>query len=471
MRILKVFLLAAAVSAGRNKRGGKGKSVTAHVDPVIAAPVHKPVPVSAGSEAVKPAPVLKLSLGARPPVIRQDPCSAVCIIPGLCGVGGSTCDMDARVCRDLFVTADKVVCSLALSPECPADRPLRCVEAHALFEAKMHPGAMSASAPTGPRDVASPMFARGRRGIENLGNTCYLAAALQMVSHSRHLRAAILAYNPPADMEGLSEMQLQGVLMCLAVKDVLEAQWRSLEAESAIPIDVSDVLAALNEMNEEFEVGKMQDSGEALMMILGTLQDHIGAIAGTLRTGMRSTRTCPSCNGWRVKDENVFSISLPVPEIRDRNVGLHESFATYFNPAPVDAPVECDHGTCVEGVRYPATTTASLAGMPPVLILTLNRFVSEYIPLRGMVSRRINTVINIPPELDMSTLPGGDGTYRLVAIVHHIGASMNVGHYVTDYLHPDDGTYYNANDSRVTPLGGLPRLSSQTAYILMYERV
>jgi ubiquitin C-terminal hydrolase len=261
------------------------------------------------------------------------------------------------------------------------------------------------------------------------------------------------------------------VRLAIAVKLAVEAQWRSIRDESSLPINVTPVLNILTELNEDFRVGKQQDSSEALVMILDLLREAIPELAPVFAATRRATRSCAVCNGGLVKDETLYSMSLPVIDESTRNVGLNEGFRDYLAPQTFGG-VECEGGTCEPGVYYPAVEKSSFSALPPVLMLTLNRFIMSWNPKRMDIEvRRIGSKVKYPEELDMSTFPGGDGMYRLAGVVYHAGGSAQSGHYTAEYLHPDDGTYYKANDEVVTPLAGPPTLESTNAYVLFYQRV
>jgi ubiquitin C-terminal hydrolase len=145
---------------------------------------------------------------------------------------------------------------------------------------------------------------------------------------------------------------------------------------------------------------------------------------------------------------------------------MEECFQAYF-AQEVIPDVEC------EGCRgrHSSTQRVQIARAPEVLLITLKRF--EFVNEPEPHAIRMNGEIDVLPELDLATLPGGgNGRYRLTGIVHHLGTGANGGHYVADVLHPDDGFMYKANDGYVAPrMDGYPALRSNSAYILMYERI
>ena len=95
---------------------------------------------------------------------------------------------------------------------------------------------------------------------------------------------------------------------------------------------------------------------------------------------------------------------------------------------------------------------------PKVLIIVLNRSGFR----NGMaIKNKFNVYID-----EGFTLK--NDTYRLFAIIHHHGDSSRSGHY-TSYVKYN--TFYLCNDIHIKPLNLSFPLSSQSAYILAYERI
>lgn len=89
-----------------------------------------------------------------------------------------------------------------------------------------------------------------------------------------------------------------------------------------------------------------------------------------------------------------------------------------------------------------------------------------------MLGTKINKQITIKPRLDLSKfasrkIPGEHLTYRLVAMVTHLGASQHCGHYTAIGL-TESGTYYNYDDSYVRPIS-MQNVCNTNAYIIFYE--
>lgn len=70
------------------------------------------------------------------------------------------------------------------------------------------------------------------------------------------------------------------------------------------------------------------------------------------------------------------------------------------------------------------------------------------------------------PSSAQKTYRDGDGKYRLIAFISHMGSSSQVGHYVCHIL--KDGQWIIFNDNKVALSQSPPK---DLGYIYLYERV
>lgn len=115
-------------------------------------------------------------------------------------------------------------------------------------------------------------------------------------------------------------------------------------------------------------------------------------------------------------------------------------------------------------MQVSATKQFSLERAPIVLCIQLKRF--------SMLGTKLNKQITIKPKLDLTKFAsrrnsGEQLTYRLVAMVTHLGASQHCGHYTAIGL-TESGTYYNYDDSYVRPIT-MQNVCNTNGYIIFYE--
>ena len=383
----------------------------------------------------------------------EDYCAQMRAVSSYSDAGGSYCQDDG-VCHDLFRNDDHTICNHTIDVNCSLKEPLTCEAARTEVSLlSLQPSFLN----------------RGKRGIGNLRNTCYLAASMQILLHSRDLRAIMMkAHMFPVELpESASESDALNAQGLTRVGNIFNEQWG---ADSSKEINVEALRQFLaKSRGYGFEIGEMEDAHDATMEL-------INIIARALRNGSPESTvdrlfnihtqagiTCTACGASRNVPNKEFGLHMAIPEIAGRDTyTLAEIFASHFSPERV-SEVACEGGRCGPADRNDANMQAFLTASPQLLLIGLKRFRAD--------GSRINAKISITEELDLSTVAGnGTGRYRLIGIVHHKGSTLTWGHYVAEFRHPDDNLFYSANDSRVTPLTGSPNLSDTTQYVLLYEK-
>lgn len=178
-------------------------------------------------------------------------------------------------------------------------------------------------------------------------------------------------------------------------------------------------------------------------------------LGGYLKTSVR----CLSCHHVSVTFQHFEDLLL---DIRKANT-VEEALDLYFARERLE-----DMGYKCEGCKKKVTATKqfSLERAPIALCIQLKRF--------SMAGNKINKHISIREHLNLSKYGSKRGmnnteqlTYRLVAMVTHLGASQHCGHYTAIGL-TDAGGYYQFDDSSVRPISMQNVLNTNT-YIIFYE--
>ena len=323
----------------------------------------------------------------------------------------------------------------------------------------------STEAAVGPVDMESPGLGRGRRGIVNLGLTCHMNVALQILTHSRALRALLLPIAAaPLPLMG-SEDRINAVRVVNELARIFETQWGDNDlSSSAVPIDATALLDAVRTMvGYGFVAHEMEDAQrsvgalmEAITTALAPAQGGQSPFEALMGSTLVKTLTCPATNQTRTVRELTLELQLPLNPYK-QHMPLAESFGLFLSGEVLEG-VECS--SCLARHDTPVAHSLEPANL---LLLSIKR--------HGPDGRKIGTWIHYPLEFNMADyIPGAVGMYRLTGIVHHVGPA-GLGHYLADWLHPDDGKWYRADDRRITPIAGgrpVPSGPSQTA--LVYER-
>jgi len=127
-----------------------------------------------------------------------------------------------------------------------------------------------------------------------------------------------------------------------------------------------------------------------------------------------------------------------------------------------------EHYDCPRcGSHQPATKHLVLHKLPQVLCLHLKRFVFD--EERHTFRKRICPII-IPTTLttkDVGAKSGRGFVYKLVAVINHLGSTMQGGHYTANCYNAWSDKWVTYDDSRV---GECTAISEQQAYVVFYER-
>ena len=283
----------------------------------------------------------------------------------------------------------------------------------------------------------------GLRGIVNLGSTCYLNTALQVLSHSRCIRSILspIASNPLTESEpNLTDKQIVN-----AFARHVDHQW----GPDGTVIEPAELVAVLRAA----PLGKCEDVSKVTTKLLGAL-GAVGIGTEMFVSVFRKRMTCQSCSVESVVNEPVTSLELPLNPSA-LQVTLKQSITALLEPETV-LGADCESCTTQQEKRfvyevYPA----------PLLLLNIKRL--------GAGGAKNPTWITFPLEFDSSELfgaPTPSHRYSLIGIIHHLG-----NHYFCDYRF--DGNWYRANDVEVTPYAShkRPHLFGASQTALIYERL
>ena len=289
----------------------------------------------------------------------------------------------------------------------------------------------------------------GRVGIYNLGSTCYLASAIQVLGHSSRFLETLFStkfVRPNAIQE--------------AFVKIMHDMWY-VRGE---PLNPTALLGALHEFRNGrgFTPDASEDAHEALRIILGQLSDasRLDGEETSLDklfsyTVSRPVR-CNACGEKRSKLDTEQDIWLTIPYVveGDHNpvVTLNDCFEA-TKQTEVIPDFKC--GVCNE--QQDATAESTIASGGDVLLISLRRFPEMY--------KKIHTKVEYPLILEIS-----DSRYDLIGIIHHLGETLSGGHYVSQFRSDLQDQWVHANDLSVLP--GTPiKTVSDTAYILVYQRI
>lgn len=232
------------------------------------------------------------------------------------------------------------------------------------------------------------------------------------------------------------------------------------------PIDPRNLYSAFNRLNPQFfDVKVQQDPDEALLAVYSIILKATASERPDMlpkfnlfefiyaRDVFCSDRSVEPTSTVLVQ-ENKVVLTLPF-DLGGRGIAvdLYAQLKTHFASELVEDLELCQ--------RRPGMVATRMATAPKLLLLLVQR------NFHGLAKN------NIPVSYPyfIHAIPGVEGArYTLSGVVHHRGPVSNSGHYTADFLHPDSGGWYEADDSRVVPIRA-PENPSRAAYLFIYEKV
>ncbi|KAJ9471681.1 Ubiquitin carboxyl-terminal hydrolase 4 [Diplonema papillatum] len=331
-----------------------------------------------------------------------------------------------------------------------------------------------------------------RRGLVNLGNTCYMNSVLQCLM-ATELVKPFLGYTFTSDINISNPLGSRGCIV-----NTFHAVVEEMSRNVSYAVSPNMFKQAIGDYNETFQGQKQQDANEFMQTLLGCLHEDLNIARG--REGKkvpeltsdgkvdevvasesvhayrinnrsliselfgfleRSTVRCLYCNHRSVSFTVQHSLSIPIA--RQDNATLSDCLFKYTEQEQLPEGSEWKCGRCSRQMR--AYKQLSLWSSPKVLVFTLNRFSTV-----GNLADKIRQDVRFPPTLDMRPFlvaeSGPPVWYELCGIVNHDGG-LGGGHYTAHVKGRLDESWYHFSDERVRPASGPPNFSQ--AYILFYR--
>lgn len=196
------------------------------------------------------------------------------------------------------------------------------------------------------------------------------------------------------------------------------------------PVDPAPLTAAL-----QLDHAVQQD-GQEFMKLLLTLLEHRFAAQPALRgiiqdlfrgqSGYETVcMTCTTRSESSSRSDNFYELDIPVRGFKS----LGESLGSLLSPEILDGDNQYSCDKC--GGKRDATRRLTVRALPPLLSISLQRFVYDYV--KGDRTKATDKFA-FPLELPAAALVGNEGTeadgiYDLEAILIHKGGSAMQGHY------------------------------------------
>ncbi|KAF3792966.1 Ubiquitin carboxyl-terminal hydrolase 21 [Nymphaea thermarum] len=313
--------------------------------------------------------------------------------------------------------------------------------------------------------AASPVGA----GLMNLGNTCFLNAVLQCITHTVPLVKALRS----SDHRSRCEREVFCVLCAIGdhVELALSSSGGTLLPRYLVE-NVCDASSAFSRYEQE-------DAHEFLHWLLDGLHtcslppkstdklssaDEDSFVKQIFGGSLRSQIKCCNCGNRSDTFEPLLDLSLEIDDA-DR---LIDALSSFTKIEPIDDPdlkFTCD--SCKQQVAVEKQLT--LNRLPNIIAFHLKRFRNT-----GPEVEKIGKFVEYPLEIDLQPFLSnpddgrGDSKYDLYALVVHTGGTSTFGHYFSFFRSSPD-SWHRLDDSLVDTASKTAALS-QEAYILFYKR-
>ncbi|XP_005404508.1 PREDICTED: ubiquitin carboxyl-terminal hydrolase 17-like protein 6 [Chinchilla lanigera] len=286
-------------------------------------------------------------------------------------------------------------------------------------------------------------------GLRNMGNTCYVNAALQCLTYTPPLATHMLALQHRPSCAGA-----RTCMMCVMQRHITRALRHP-----------GRVIQPLHALLADFHREKQEDAHEYLTFIVQAMQkvdvhsedrDLMQHIFGGY---WRSQIKCLHCGST----SDTFDPYLDIPLDIQAAESVEQALTQCAEPEELSGENAYHCGVCLQ--KVPASKTLSLHTCPKVLVFLLKRF-SDFTGEK--IAKRVQYSEWLDMQPYVSEPNTGPGLYTLYAVLVHAGRTCHSGHYFS-YVKAGDGHWYEMNDNKVTACDRTAVLA-QDAYVLFYAQ-
>lgn len=330
----------------------------------------------------------------------------------------------------------------------------------------------------------------GLAGLVNLGNTCYMNSALQVLLNTQPLTDYFLSNLHEKDINKtkgkfaknfaeLSKSQWEFALPSITPKSLVSHVYNSClhftpgrqhDSQEFLTFFLDKLHEDLNRANHNSTKPRLVKKQALEQMAARSwreyLQNNCSIVVDLFQGQLCSTLKCLRCKGARVKFETFMYLSLPIPRWIEEPT-LEECLQEFTREELLSGDQKWVCPNCK--VKVNATIKFDIWKVPPILLVHLKRFrytAFEKTKIRTLVKYKL-TSFNLNDQIAASK--DSDCTYDLYAKIDHRG-SLEAGHYIAGALNRTDGEWYLFDDNYVRKMNDSEKVTPE-AYLLCYQKV